>query len=116
MLHALIKALVSGAVIAAASELAKRSPALGAVILSLPLTSILAFIWLWKDTSDAGRVGALSQPTFFFVLPSLPLLLVLPLLLRSGAGFWSALGLSCLLTLLLYVAMAWGLGKLGISL
>jgi hypothetical protein len=50
------------------------------------------------------------------VLPSLPMFLVLPALLRNGAGFWTALGLSCLLTLSLYVATAWALGKFGISL
>src|SRR5690242_6683942 len=92
------------------------SPAIGAVILSLPLISILAFIWLWRDTSDTGAVAALSQSTFWFVLPTLPMFLVLPALLRNGAGFWPALGLSCLVTLLLYAAMAWTLGKLGISL
>jgi hypothetical protein len=116
MLYAVIKALLSGVVIAAASEAAKRSPAIGAVILSLPLISILAFIWLWRDTSDTGAVAALSQSTFWFVLPTLPMFLVLPALLRNGAGFWPALGLSCLVTLLLYAAMAWTLGKLGISL
>ena len=116
MLYAVIKALLSGVVIAAASEAAKRSPAIGAVILSLPLISILAFIWLWRDTSDTEAVAALSQSTFWFVLPTLPMFLVLPALLRNGAGFWPAPGLSCLVTLLLYAAMAWTLGKLGISL
>ena len=61
MLYAVIKALLSGIVIAAASEVAKRSPAIGAIILSLPLISILAFIWLWRDTSDTGAIAALSQ-------------------------------------------------------
>ena len=46
MLYAVTKALLSGAIIAMASEVAKRSPALGAVILSLPLVSLLTFIWL----------------------------------------------------------------------
>src|SRR4029078_9973366 len=116
MLYAVIKALISGVVIAAASEAAKRSPAIGAIILSLPLTSILAFIWLWRDTSDTERISALAQSAFWFVLPSLPLFLVLPVLLRSGAGFWASLGLSCLVTVLLYAAMVWTLGKLGITL
>ena len=115
MLYAAIKTLLSGVIIATASEVAKRSPALGAVIVSLPLTSILAFIWLWHDTSDK-EVAALSQSTFWFVLPSLPMLLILPALLRGGASFWTALGLSCLVTLLLYGAMAWTLAKFGISL
>jgi hypothetical protein len=116
MLYLAIKALLSGVIIAAVSEIAKRSPALGAAILSLPLISILAFIWLWRDTADKAGIAALSQSTFWFILPSLPMFLVLPALLRSGASFWTSLGLSCLLTLSLYLAMAWTLGKLGISL
>ena len=116
MLYAAIKALLSGVIIAAASEIAKRNPAIGAMILSLPLISILAFIWLWRDTSDMERIAALSQSTFWYVLPTLPMFLLLPALLRSGTGFWPALGLSCLLTMLLYVVMAWTLGRFGISL
>lgn len=116
MLYTAIKALLSGVIIAAASEIAKRNPGIGALILSLPLISILAFIWLWRDTSDTERIAALAQSTFWFVLPTLPMFLVLPALLRSGTGFWTALGLSCLLTILLYAVTVWTLGRLGISL
>ena len=116
MLYLAAKALLSGAIIAAVSEVAKRSPALGALILSLPLISILAFIWLWWEGEDAGKIAALSQSTFFFVLPTLPMFLVLPALLKGGAGFWPALGLSSLLTIVLYAATVWALGRFGISL
>jgi hypothetical protein len=116
MLYAVTKALISGIIIAAASEAAKRSPAIGAIVLSLPLMSIVAFVWLWHDTSDTGRLADLSQSTFWFVLPTLPLFLVLPALLRGGLGFWTSLGLSCLLTVLLYGAMVWALGRLGVTL
>jgi hypothetical protein len=116
MLYASIKALLSGVIIAAASEVAKRNPTIGAVILSLPLISILAFIWLWRDTSDTERIASLAQSTFWFVLPTLPMFLVLPALLRGGTAFWPALGLCCLLTLVLYAAMVWTLGRFGISL
>src|SRR5262245_3625001 len=47
MLYLAAKALLSGLIVAAVSEIAKRSPGLGAMILSLPLVSILAFILLW---------------------------------------------------------------------
>jgi hypothetical protein len=116
MLYLAVKALLSGLIIAAVSEIAKRSPGLGAVILSLPLVSILAFIWLWRDTSDTEGIAALAQSTFWFILPTLPMFLLLPALLRNGAGFWPALGLSCLLTMILYAAMVWILGRLGITL
>jgi uncharacterized membrane protein YhdT len=116
MLYIAMKALLSGAIIAIVSEIAKRSPGIGALILSLPLISILAFIWLWRDTADKEGIAALAQSTFWFVLPTLPMFLVLPALLRGGTGFWAALGLSCLMTMLLYVAMVWALAKFGISL
>ncbi len=116
MLYLAAKALLSGILIAVVSEIAKRSPALGALILSLPLISILAFIWLWREGSDIEGIAALSQSTFFLVLPTLPMFLVLPALLKGGAGFWPALGLSSLLTILLYAAMVWALGRFGISL
>lgn len=115
MLYLAAKALLSGVIIAIVSEIAKRSPALGALILSLPLISILAFIWLWWEGSQTGKIAALSQSTFFLVLPTLPLFLVLPALLKGGAGFWPALGLSSLLTVLLYAAMVWGLSRFGVS-
>ena len=115
MLYIAVKALISGVIIALVSEIAKRSPGMGAVILSLPLVSILAFIWLWHDTANEEGIAALAQSTFWFVLPTLPMFLVLPVLLRGGMGFWVALAISCLLTMALYAAMAWALGKFEIS-
>ena len=82
----------------------------------LTLISILAFIWLWIDTSDKEGIASLAQSTFWFVLPTLPMFLVLPALLRGGMGFWPALGLACLLTIALYAAMVWALGRFGVSL
>ena len=116
MLYLAAKAMISGLLIVAASEIAKRSPVLGALIISLPLISILAFIWLWIDTGNVRQIAALSQSTFFFVLPSLPMFLLLPWLLRGGFGFWLALGISCGLTILLYFAMSAVLERFGISL
>src|SRR5262245_4851622 len=87
MLYLAAKALLSGLIVAAASEIAKRSPAFGALILSLPLLSILAFIWLWRERADTEELAALSQSTFWFTLPTLPMFLVLPALLRNGVGF-----------------------------
>ena len=116
MTYYLIKLFISGAIIALASEIARRSPALAAIIISLPLISILSMIWLWRDTADTNRIADLSSSTFWFVLPTLPMFLLLPWLLRQEFGFWSALGLSCALTSLLYLLMVLALGKFSISL
>ena len=90
------KLLISLAVILAASEIAKRSSLFGALIASLPLTSLLVIVWLYRDTGDAVRIATMSLSIFWLVLASLPLFLVLPALLRHGVGFWPSLGLASL--------------------
>ena len=69
MLFALLKALISGAVIAAASEVAKRNPSLGALIVALPLVSILTMLWLWRDTGDVVRIAGHARATFCWSCP-----------------------------------------------
>ena len=116
MVYLITKALISGVIIMAASEAAKRSPTYGALLVSLPLISILAMVWLWRDTGDNERIAALSEGTFWLVLPTLPMFLVLPAMLRNGYAFWTALVASCALTVALYLVAVWLLPKLGISL
>ena len=116
MLYLLIKALASGLIVAVVSETARRSPGLGALIVSLPLVSILGMIWLWRDTADPQRLAAHAGATFWYVLPSLPMFLLMPALLRRGLGFWPALGAGCLLTVALYGAMVVIGPKLGLRL
>lgn len=116
MLHLAVKALISGLIVAAASEVARRWPTVGGLIVSLPLVSLLAFVWLWNDTADTDRVAALSISTFWFFLPSMPLFLILPWLLRSGVGFWAAFALGVAITAILYLAMFWAAPRLGLKL
>ena len=116
MTYLIIKALLSGIIIAVVSEVSRRAPAFGALIVSLPLVSLLAIVWLWNDTRDVVRIADHAQATFWFVLPSMPMFLVLPMLLRAGVGFWPALAASCALTIALYGLMVWGLARAGINL
>ena len=116
MMYGILKALLSGIIIALVSEISRRSPALGALTISLPLLSVFAMIWLWQDTRDPERLATHAQATFWYVLPSLPMFLVIPLLLRSGVAFYPALALGCLLTMTLYGIMISGLRYFGISL
>tara|TARA_R110002167_G_scaffold321089_3_gene526928 strand:- start:575 stop:925 length:351 start_codon:yes stop_codon:yes gene_type:complete len=109
MLALLAKALVSAVLIMAASEVARRQPGFGALIASLPLVSVLGMIWLWSARPDAENMARHAQATFWYVLPSLPMFLVIPMLLRRGVPFWPALGLGCALTIVLYLAVT-GLG------
>ena len=98
----LTKAVVSGGLIVAISELAKRNNTVASLVHSLPLVSLLAFIWLFGETRDTALIARHAQGTFWFVLPTLPMFLALPWLLRRGLGFWPALGCAVLLTIVLY--------------
>ena len=62
------------------------------------------------------RIAGQAESTFWYVLPSLPMFLVLPAMLRAGVGFWSSLAARCALTVVLYFMTAWGLAKFGIDL
>ncbi len=116
MLYLVLKAVISGIVIAAVSEIAKRSPGFGALVASLPLVSVLGMIWLWRDKPDAANMAAHAGATFWYVLPSLPMFLLIPALLRNGVGFWVALALGCALTIGLYLLMAWAGPRFGLRL
>jgi hypothetical protein len=116
MLYLAVKAALSGLIVATVSETAQRSPSLGALIVSLPLVSILGILWLWNDTGDAERIAAHAQATFWYVLPTLPMFLLMPAMLRAGMNFWLTLAACCVLTAALYFVTVWALSKFGIAL
>lgn len=98
------------------SEIAKRNAGFGALVASLPLVSILGMIWLWRDTGDANRLADHAGATFWYVLPSLPMFLVMPALLRNGVPFWAALATGCVLTVTLYLLMMAVVPRFGLRL
>jgi hypothetical protein len=114
MVYLITKAAVSGIAVLLISEIARRSPGLGGLVAALPVVSIFSFLWLWQETGDLDTIASLSAGTFWFVLPTLPMFLVLPVLLRAGFGFWPSLIAVCAMTMALYVATAWLLGRFGI--
>lgn len=116
MLHYALKVVISALLIVAISEIAKRSTGFAALVASLPLTSLLAFIWMHMETSPPDQIADLSGQIFWLVLPSLLLFLLLPLLLRHGWGFWVSLGISVVATAGCYIALLPLLRRMGVSL
>ncbi|HET7576227.1 MAG TPA: DUF3147 family protein [Sphingomicrobium sp.] len=116
MLYLIIKAAISGVIVAIVSQIAKRYPGFGALIASLPLISVLGMIWLWRDKPDVPNMAAHVEATFWFVLPSLPMFLLIPVLLRHGFGFWPSLAIGCTLTIALYLMMTWLGPRFGLKL
>ena len=103
------RAALSGLLIALASWIAKRQPGLGALIVSLPLVSVLSMAWLWHDKPDAEGMARYIGNTFWYFLPTMPMFLLIPTLLRRGLDFWPSLAIGCAVTVLLYL-MTVGVG------
>lgn len=110
------KVLITVVLIVAISEVGRRSSLWGAILASLPITSLLAFMWLYTGTGNVESVAKLSHSIFWLVLASLPLFLVLPGLLRRGIAFWPALATSCCVTVVAYFVLVWALGRFNVRL
>jgi hypothetical protein len=111
----LLKVIITALLVTGISELSRRYTTLAAILASLPLTSILAMIWLYLDTKDAGKISELSYGIFWAVLPSLLFFIALPLLLKAGLKFPLAMLVSCVLMAGFYFGYLAILRKLGIT-
>ncbi len=119
----IVKLLVSAGLIYAVNEIviARSRPFLGSLVASLPLVSLITFVWIWfgmagDPAARTEKLASHSTGVFWFVLPSLPMFLVFPWLLRKGLSFWPTLLVCCLLTMLLYAGMAALLKRFGVDL
>jgi len=115
MIYYAFKILLSAVLIVLVSEIAKRHSGFAALVASLPLTSLLAFIWIYVETGKSEPIAELSGQIFWLVLPSLLLFLALPTLLRWGWGFWPSLLAASGLTAGAYLLMLVMLRRFGVA-
>lgn len=113
-MYFLVKTLVSGLIVAGASEIAKRMNWLGALLISLPVMSILSLSWLYRDTGDIKKVTALSRGIFLSLVPSLLFFIILPALLKAGWRYVPALVLSCVAIFAAYWIYVFALSRFGV--
>ncbi|MEM7601152.1 MAG: DUF3147 family protein [Verrucomicrobiota bacterium] len=118
-----IKLIISAGLIYFVNEIVvtRSKPLLGSMIASLPLVSIITFFWIRAGLKDKPKeqveqLASHSTGVFWFVLPSLPMFLIFPALLRKGLTFWPAIVICCVLTMLLYAAMTVVLKRFGMDL
>jgi uncharacterized membrane protein (GlpM family) len=109
------KYLITAAVVVAVSEFAKRSDRLGGFIAALPMVTVLTLIWLHVEKQPESKVANHARYTFWYVLPTLPMFLVFPVLLPRF-GFWPTLAACVVLTIACFAVFAWFVKRFGISL
>lgn len=112
----LAKTLFSALVIAGVSEIARRSSFWAAIVIALPLTTVLTLIWLWRDTGDVVKVTQLSTGVFWLVLSTLPFFLLLPVLLKAQWNFYLSMLASLALSTITGVLLTQVLKRFGVTL
>lgn len=112
----LVKLAVTAAVIVLVTKVQLVNDRLSALLIALPFTSLIAMVWMQAEGQGPARIANHSEGTFWFVLPTLPMFLVLPWMLRHGWGFWLALAANCVLTVALFWLTVVVLRRFGIDL
>ena len=96
-----------------ASEIAKRSAVFGALVISLPLASIMSMMWLYNDTQDTAQVADFAESILWLVIPSMLLFVILPFLLRRGWEFEASMAVGIVATILAYGIGIWAAQAVG---
>ena len=111
-----IKLLISAGIIVLISELSKKMPLLASLVASLPLVSVLGMIWMYGEKVEVEKIAAHAEGTFWYVLPSLPMFLIMPWMMKKGVSFPASLTTGIFLTGVLYFLMTKMLAKFGLNL
>ena len=111
-----VKYAATAFVIILVSEVAKRTDKLGALISSLPLVTVMVMIWLYVEKQSSQKIANHAYYTFWYVIPTLPMFLVMPWLLGKGVQFWQALLICIALTFACFVLTALAAKRFGVDL
>ena len=112
----LVKLAVTAVVIVLVTKIQLFSDRLSALLIALPFTSLIAMVWMQAGGQGSTRIANHAEGTFWFVLPTLPMFLILPWMLRHGWNFWSALAANCAITVACFWITVVVLRRFGIDL
>ena len=115
MVGLLFKYFLTAGVVMLVSELAKRSDRLGGLIAAMPLVTVIVLIWLYLSHQPAEKIANHAWYTFWYVIPTLPMFLLFPMLFPK-LGFWLSLGVSVIFTMVFFVLFAVVVKKFGVIL
>ena len=115
MIYLIFKIFITAIVVVAVAEIAKRSSLLAGLIVSIPLTTFLAFIWLYWETKDTQKIIDLSNATLLMVIPSLSFFIFLPILLKLNFSFIISMVGAVLLTATCYFIFLSILQRIGFA-
>lgn len=115
MVYLIFKYAITSFLVVLISETAKRIDKLGGLIAALPLVSVLVLFWLYFEKQPIEKIANHAWYTFWFVIPTLPMFLIFPYVIKHH-GFWIAIVVSFLITILSFVVFANIAKRFGIQL
>ena len=99
----IIRGVIAAVVVVGVAELSERHPRTGALLLTLPIVSILAFVMAWTQHRDLAAISRLAEETLVLVPLGLPVFVPLAFAGRLGLSFPAALALGVMLAAMLIV-------------
>ena len=102
MLFYITKVLFTSVLIVSVTEIAKRSDKLGGLVAALPLTTLLIILWMYFEGFSNDKISKHMLYTAFFVIPTLPMFLIFPLLIAKF-NFIGAVIIGVTLTIVLLI-------------
>ncbi len=115
MIFYILKIILTSIIILLISEFSKKSNLIATIFAAIPTISVLSFIWIYIEQKNINKISTLSTSIFWMVIPSLPLFLFFPYLLKKGINFYLSLIISCGITVIIYIIYATILKKFGIK-
>jgi hypothetical protein len=97
-----VKVLISAIIIATVTKLSEKVPVGGALLKSLPLTSLLVFFFMKFEGRSNKEISTMSWDVLFLVIPSLVLFIILPMLLDRGWSFAVSMSVSTIVMCFAY--------------
>ena len=111
-----VKVVVTALIILFVNKIQLVSDRMSALLIALPLTSLIAMIWMHQAGQSSQRIANHAEGTFWFVLPTLPMFLIFPWMLRQGWGFGASLAANCAITIGLFWLTVVILKRFGVDL
>jgi len=110
-----LKILLTALIVVVVSEISRRSTIIAGIIASIPLTSLLAIIWIYFETSNLENIKNLSGNILMMVPPSLTFFICLPLFIDMKIEFYVSVFFSIAVTAIVYWLYFYILGIIGIN-
>lgn len=115
LFYVIVKYALTSAIIVAVSECAKRSDRLGGLLAALPTVTVLTLVWLQLEGQPKTLIANHAWYTLWYVIPTLPMFLTFPYCF-DRFGFWGAMGISCVSTMLIFALFGFLVSYIGIHL